>query len=80
VNNEKAGWSLTPFKATQSYTNSYRITARFLVWLEKNIKPGIVNHLDAAMRSKTYTPGIWMDLTGKSLDELWGTYAGNPVI
>jgi hypothetical protein len=80
VNNEKAGWSLTPFKATQSYTNSYRITARFLVWLEKNIKPGIVNQLDAAMRSKTYTPGLWMDLTGKSLDELWVAYAGNPVI
>jgi hypothetical protein len=80
VNNEKAGWSLTPFKATQSYTNSYRITARFLVWLDKNIRPGIVNQLDAAMRTQTYTQGIWKDLTGKSLDELWTAYTINPVI
>ena len=80
VNNEKAGWTLTPFKATQSYTNSYRITARFLVWLEKNVKPGIVNQLDAAMRSKTYSKNIWMELTGKTLDDLWTAYASNPVI
>jgi hypothetical protein len=80
VNNEKAGWTLTPFKATQSYTNSYRITARFLVWLEKNVKPGIVNQLDAAMRTKTYSKNIWMELTGKTLDDLWTAYASNPVI
>lgn len=79
VNNTRAGWSLTPYHPSQNYTNSYRITARFLVWLE-NIHPKIVNELDAAMRLQKYTPQLWQQLTGKSLEELWGDYARNPSI
>lgn len=80
VDNPGANWSLTEFKPTQSYTNSYRITARFLEWLETHGHEGIVKKLDANLRAHTYTPEIWETETGKSLDELWTTYAENPAL
>ena len=78
VNNVKGSWALPAYKAGQSYTNSYRIMARFLVWLEKNGHPAIVNELDKAARTRTYSPELWQQKTGKTLDELWTAYATNP--
>jgi len=78
INNAASGWSLTPFKPTQSYTNAYRITARFLVWLQKNKQSDIVDKLDASMRAGTYTPELWVKLTSKNVDELWAEYAAKP--
>ena len=72
--------ALPIFKATQSYENSYRITARFLVWIEKNVKSGLVKDLDAQLRNHTFTDDSWKKETGKTLDELWTAYAANPVI
>jgi len=80
VNNVKSGWKLTDFKPTQNYTNSYRITARFLVWAEKNKDPKLVNKLDAALREGKYTPDMWVQYTGKNVDDLWKEYAENPAI
>jgi hypothetical protein len=76
VDNAGAKWTLPAFKPEQSYKNAYRITARFLNWLETNGNPGIVVKLDKAMRDHTYKANIWETLTGKSIDELWTTYAG----
>ena len=78
VDNAGGNWSLTPFSPSHSYTNSYRITARFLVWLEKNISSMIVDELDGAMRSKTYSKETWKQLTGKTVDELWEDYSHRP--
>lgn len=80
VDNEGAGWSLPSFKSDHNYTNSYRITARFLAWLEKHGNSGIVKKLDASMRSRTYSKDLWEKETGKSLDELWKSYSENPAI
>ena len=80
VDNPGANWSLTPFKETQSYTNSYRITARFLEWLETHGNKGLVRKLDASLRSHTFTPEIWKTETGKTLDELWSGYSANPAL
>ena len=80
VDNAGANWTLPAFNEKQSYQNAYRITARFLIWLEKNKRKDIVDKLDTALRSKTYTPEIWKTLTGKTLDELWTEYAANPVV
>lgn len=80
VNNDAAKWSLTPYKAGQNYDNAYRITARFLVWIEEKVKPGIVKTLDAQLRQHTYTDGSWKQLTGKTVDELWKAYIENPEI
>lgn len=80
IANIAGGWSLTPFNNQQRYDNGYRISARFLLWLEENVKKGIVKNLDDIMRKNTYTPQIWKKLTGKTLDELWQQYSNNPTI
>jgi len=80
VNNEKAGWSLPSYQAGQSYTNAYRVTARFLVWLEINKRADIVDQLDTAMRTGTYTADTWTALTEKTVDQLWAEYSSNPSI
>ncbi|MDQ8004776.1 MAG: basic secretory protein-like protein [Pedobacter sp.] len=78
VDNAGANWALPAFKLEHSYKNAYRITARFLNWLEINGNKGIVVKLDAAMRNHTYKETIWNELTGKTIDELWTMYAANP--
>lgn len=81
VDNVGGGWSLPKFSEKQSYKNSYRITARFLAWLEYSGHKGIVKKLDRAGRDKTYDNGaIWEKLTGKNIDDLWKDYAQNPSI
>ena len=79
VDNSGAGWALPEFKSTHSYKNSYRITARFLAWLENHNK-GIVKKLDASLRDHTYTIDIWQKETGKPLDDLWKAYSENPTL
>jgi hypothetical protein len=78
VDNAGAPWSLPAFSAGQHYENAYRVTARFLVWVENKKAKGAVRKLDAAMRSKTYTDGLWKKLTGKNVDELWKEYSAHP--
>ena len=80
VDNAGAGWTLPEYKSTQSYTNSYRITARFLAWLENHGNKGLVKKLDAALRGRKYSEEIWKTETGKTLDELWKAYSENPVL
>ena len=80
VNNAAAKWTLPDYKSTQNYDNAYRITARFLVWIEAKVKPGIVKELDSQMRKHTYTDNTWKQQTGKTVDELWKAYTENPAI
>lgn len=80
VDNIGSKWSLPAYNAPQHYTNSYRITARFFVWLEKNVKPGLIATLDGQLRSHTYTDQSWASLTGKTLDQLWSDYTKNPAV
>ncbi|MEC3881414.1 basic secretory protein-like protein [Parapedobacter sp. 10938] len=74
VDNAGAGWSLPDVKDDHHYSQSYRVTARFLDWIETHRKPGLVNVLDAAMRTRTYTDDVWEDQTGLTLDGLWAAY------
>jgi hypothetical protein len=78
VNNLKGNWTLPEYRAAQRYTNAYRVTARFLLWVEKNKDPRIVDELDTAMRNGTYHNEIWMKRTGSTLDELWQQYGMTP--
>lgn len=80
VNNPTAKWTLPDFKSTQSYDNAYRVTARFLVWIEEKVKPGLVKNFNTQLRKHTFTDNSWKAATGKTLDELWKAYTENPVI
>ncbi len=78
VNNVKSRWTLPNYKASQSYVNAYRVTARFLVWVEKTKNKKVVDKLDAALRDGTYKPDLWVKLTGKTVEELWKEYGAGP--
>lgn len=80
VDNPGAKWTMPDLKPEHSYKNSYRITARFFTWIEKNIKSGTIKAVDASLRDHTYTGAIWAKLTGKDLDALWADYVKNPQI
>ena len=75
VNNEAAKWALPPYKEGQSYTNSYRITASFLNWLEKGAYKGVVKKLNSALHEHSFTAETWKNLTTGTLEELWSDYA-----
>jgi hypothetical protein len=60
---------LDPAKA--SYKDAYKTTAMFLEWTEKHHAPQLVVKMNAALRGGTYPDGLWKELTGKTVDELW---------
>lgn len=78
VDNIGSKWALPEFKESQSYKNSYRITARFFEWLEQNVKKGLIATLDDQLRKHQYTEQSWTNLTGKTVDELWLAYSKSP--
>lgn len=80
VNNDNSGWTLPQYNDKQKYTDAYRVTARFFLYLNKNYQKNLVKDLDSAMRNKEYTSGFWEKETGKTIDELWKDYAANPSI
>jgi hypothetical protein len=80
VDNIGSKWYLPAFKETQSYKNSYRVTARFFEWIEQKVKPGMAVQLDKELRAHTYTEATWAALSGKTVDELWADYAKDPEV
>lgn len=78
VANEASNWSLPEVSARHNYTDAYRVTARFFVWLENHKNKKIVDKLDKVMRNNTYRDSFWKESTGKTIDELWAEYAANP--
>ena len=80
LDNAAANWALPTYAPGQYYTDSYRVTARFLLWLDKKFGPAVINELDASLRKGTYHSDTWLKLTNKSLNELWESYAQNPTL
>ncbi|MBS4196409.1 basic secretory protein-like protein [Lederbergia citri] len=65
-------------KDTDNYNSGYRVTARFLLWLEQHKNKKIVDELNAQLQQNTYDLNSFKTLTGKSIDELWQEYKENP--
>jgi hypothetical protein len=80
VNNHNSQWALPDLKPDHHYTSSYRITARFFVWITKKYKSDFVNQLDKAARANRYSDAVWAAITGKTLEELWTEYKASPSI
>jgi Peptidase of plants and bacteria len=68
---DQADWSL-PKKLTakMSYKDSYRTTARFLVWLEART-PGAIDKLHRNMQDKSFTIEDFQTIAGRPIDALW---------
>ncbi len=76
--NDLSHWGFPGFDAGQHYTNSYTVTARFLAWCVKYVNPDLVVRLDSLFRQNRYTPSVWEEMTGATIDDLWTEYAADP--
>ncbi len=56
------------------YTDAYKTTASFLLFIEAKYNPDLIPKLHAAIRARMYKPELFKDLTGKDLDELWTAF------
>jgi hypothetical protein len=52
------------------YDGSYRTTAAFLAFVAERYDPQAVRKLNAAMRAGRYTPDVWKEMTGLTVEEL----------
>jgi len=73
--NKEEGWSLPKYRDNQSYTNSYRVTAAFFVWVEETLDAGLPKDLNDTIKAGNYKDNYFADRTGKTIDELWTMYA-----
>ncbi|MGY4384794.1 hypothetical protein ACVWYN_001828 [Pedobacter sp. UYP24] len=80
VDNIGSKWALPEFNERQNYQNSYRITARFFEWMEQHVKKDLIMTIDKELRDHTYTEKSWVNLTGKTVDELWSDYSKAPSV
>jgi hypothetical protein len=64
-------WAL-PARLTKrnSYKDSYRVTAKFLVWLEEK-HPGSVDKLHRKMQNREFVMEDFKTITGSTVDVLW---------
>lgn len=69
-----SGFALPAYSKSHSYTDSYRVTARFFVWIEENICPTFAEQMNEALRSERYTSQFFNQITGYGLKELWAMY------
>jgi hypothetical protein len=68
---KQPGWQLPEkLRAQQSYKDSYRVTARFLVWLDEQ-HPGTVDKLHREMQNRTFEIDDFKEFTGDDVDTLW---------
>jgi hypothetical protein len=58
-----------------NYTDSYKTTATFLRWVEKNYDKEFVKKINLALRGGTYKLDLFKEYTGKTADELWKEFA-----
>ena len=80
INNVAGKWKMPDLTDKHQYDNSYRVTARFLVWITQQYDPEFVTKLDSITRNKNYNDDTWKNLTGKTVLELWAEYKLNPGI
>lgn len=75
INNKNGGWSIPKYMECQKYTDGYRVTAAFFIWLEENIAENFVKDLNNTIKDDKYTDDYFAKKTGKTVDELWQMYA-----
>ncbi len=63
---------INPDKA--SYRDAYKTTAIFLEWVEKQHDAKLVSKLNTALRQRKYSPELFKEATGKTVDELWADF------
>lgn len=68
-------FALPSYSSSQSYTDSYRVTARFFLWLDQNVDDTFLEQFNEGLKCEAYTSQLFTKITGMTLDELWELYA-----
>lgn len=72
---DTAGWKLPDgYKEGQHYTNGYGVVSAFLLYVEGKYDPDMAKKCHRAMKTQTYSSDLWVECTGKTVDELWEEY------
>jgi len=74
-------WSMPPVQPGDDYTKGYRISARFLIWVQQHTTPTIVDQLNHAIQTQTGQQpfsATFQRLTGSRARDLWNRYTANP--
>jgi hypothetical protein len=64
--------------SSQSYRDSYLVTARFFEWINYIQYPGSMMKIHQHVQKSVYSDELFKEYTGKTLDQLWTEYQKNP--
>ena|GEM_PF-1716012 len=65
---------MRPIGRNARYQDAYQTSAGFLMWITEHYNLDIVPLLNVHGRKRTYSPAVFVEYTGKELDELWAEY------
>ncbi|MCH5584365.1 basic secretory family protein [Shimazuella sp. AN120528] len=71
-------WRFPKVDKNQKYTDSYRVTARFFMWINHIKSPGSILKIHQRVQNNYYSDNLFEEYTGKTLDELWQEYQQKP--
>jgi hypothetical protein len=66
-----------PKSRSTKFDGSYTISANFLHWVAEKYDKDIVKQMNAAMRERRYSPDLWKEYTGKTVEELGAEWKAN---
>jgi hypothetical protein len=64
---------LPPFP-NKTYRDGYRTAAAFLNWVARTYDARLIEKLHAHLQADTYTDNVFMEITGRPVDQLWTEY------
>ncbi|KAH9486411.1 hypothetical protein JR316_0000475 [Psilocybe cubensis] len=60
-----------------NWDDGYDTTAYFLDWIEQSFGKGTIQKLNYRMKRARYDHGLFKELTGREIDELWANYVSS---
>ena len=73
-------FTLPEYNPNQSYEDAYRVTARFLKWIETHKYPNFVKELNDALIGGGNYEAFWSKALGADVDAVWQEYGQNPAL
>ena len=68
---------LPPFP-NKTYRDGYRTAAMFLNWVAQTYDARLIEKLQARLEADAYTDKVFVEITGRPLDQLWTEFQAQP--
>jgi hypothetical protein len=65
---------LMPRAASKTYREGYGTAAAFLNWVAETCDVRLIERLNVSLQSDAYNGGLFREITGRTLDQLWAGY------